>query len=220
MSEPVRRPGRRCFGCGTENGRQANENAPDQTGQGRSRLLENETGLASGLRPRCAAEQDSAENRRPPRWQRGGRPRANAYLHLLPGEPRQGTAQGGAESGSRLYPAPDSGRGVPPMGHSRVPGSGYGSLRVASARIRGCGSRERNRHHGGGRRVSSGFRPRGTPLCRTWQRTSRGRPHRNTRATDPLKSSPWPSRASLTELLRLGRSQNAAHLAYDLGACT
>jgi hypothetical protein len=45
------------------------ENAPDLLGRGRSLYLEHETGLAGGLCPRCAAEQSSAANRRPPRWQ-------------------------------------------------------------------------------------------------------------------------------------------------------
>jgi len=31
------------------------ENAPDLTGRGRSHFLEHETGLAGGLRPRCAS---------------------------------------------------------------------------------------------------------------------------------------------------------------------
>jgi hypothetical protein len=41
----------------------ANESAPDLNGRGRLRILEHETGLASGLCPRCATERSSVANR-------------------------------------------------------------------------------------------------------------------------------------------------------------
>jgi hypothetical protein len=82
------------------------ENAPDLTGRGRSLYLEHETGLAGGLRPLALAERSSAANRRPPRWQRGGTARNNAYLQLLLCKQRQGAAHSGICDDSRLYPAP------------------------------------------------------------------------------------------------------------------
>ena len=50
------------------------KSAPDLTGRGRSRFLEHETGLE--LLGSFASS--------PPRWQRGGGVRSNAYLQLLP----------------------------------------------------------------------------------------------------------------------------------------
>jgi len=77
-------------------------------------------------------EQSSAANRqsmqlrrpRPPRWQKGGGVRNNAYLRLLLCEQRQGAAHGGIGDGSRLYPAPALGH----MGAPSAPDGGCDSF--------------------------------------------------------------------------------------------
>ena len=69
----------------------------------------------------------------PPRWQRGGGVRSNAYLQLLLCEQRQGAAHSGICDGSRLYPAPDSARvGAPP-----TPDGGVAPLPDSSERQKG-----------------------------------------------------------------------------------
>jgi hypothetical protein len=73
----------------------------------------------------------------PPRWQRGGGVRNDAYLQLLLCEQRQGAAHSGTGDGSRLYPAtgwdenPDERRGPPvadsgPLQTYKTPRAGGG----------------------------------------------------------------------------------------------
>ena len=74
-----------------------NENAPDLAAEG--------VHIFWSTRP--------GSNRRPPRWQRGGGARSNAYLQLLPCKQLQGAAHGCTGDGSRLYPAPALGPAFP-----------------------------------------------------------------------------------------------------------
>jgi hypothetical protein len=91
-------------------------------------------GSLAGFARSALAEQSSAANRRPPRWQRGGGVRNNAYLQLLLCEERQAAAQSGIGDGSRLYPAPVLGPPLPPkkpiLFPSLAPAHAFFSCRV------------------------------------------------------------------------------------------